>query len=315
MKNRRYLSIFILLLVFVMSGVAIYIGMNLQTQKQTTPGQISASTPTNCTALTQDNPTGDKNQTCGQCEKFPIPYYCAWGTPFKATKTGKVVLFFEQNGDLANNVYVNGTKVESGVLTDIEATTGTNISVTAVFLNGENDFGWTNSAGGYICGEDPWGKDDTIAPRLANQATAAGYQIMEVMCWADMASDSSTFDFNDYPIVVAVEVQAPTSTPTTVPTETPTEIPTSTPTDAPTATPTTTNNPTSTPTATPTGTLAPTNTRTPTNTPRPTIPVKITKLPPTAIIDDKTDTIIFGVLFMLFGIGLSSYIKNIKQNT
>jgi hypothetical protein len=72
-----------------------------------------------------------------------------------------------------------------------------------------------------------------------------------------------------------------------------------------------TNTPTSTPTSTPTNTPTGTPTKTPTGTPSKTVTPTVSKsitptptLPPTALISDEADMIVFGLVFIILGAGM-----------
>ena len=302
LKSRNYI-IAILFVVIVLAAAAIYLGITLQNQ-EVTPTTTSAAIPNDCTLLTQANPTHDKN--LGK----PIPKYCAAGTPFKvsATASGKVVVYYKDI-DVGQYVTLNGTKVVSGVVTNVTAKTGTLLTVVWHYSTAATGVGWTavNDAANH-CGQAPYNVNTTIVSDIIKIIPKTD-TVIEKMCWGDPPAGSATFDFNDRGIVVAVAnpstpTPPPTSTPpaTTTPvppTNTPTTTPTETPIDTPTATPT------DTPTATPTQTLVPTGTHlTPTGTsaPRPTM------IPPTGIADSPVN-VIAGFLLVVGGIGMYYYIS------
>jgi len=296
MLRKRNYTIIILFVVVALASVAIYLGIALQTQEQTSPSDTQAQVPTNCTTLTRANPTDDNNNGS------PIPQYCGAGTTFKVSKAGTLIIYADNPS--IYKVLVAGNVVTPGQLTSVNVEKDDLIVVT--MKNNQltwSGIGWTSPSATNDCGEPPWGA--LSATSVINQVPTSGYTIIEKMCWGDAAAETSTFDFNDAIIIVAVkELSTPTPTPTgtLIPTNTVNPTSTATPTPTATRTPTPTATRTPTPSPTRTGTPNPTNT----GTPQPTIPPKKTGLPPTALVNDRTDTFILGAILIIAG-GLSYF--------
>jgi hypothetical protein len=329
MRSKRYLSFFVLFVVFVMSGVAIYIGMTLQNQPTSPKNSKAYSVSTGCKNPTTENPLGGDPSPYEYCSgktgiwqvlgEFPagqykLSGYCVIaGADQDPTAPGSCTFL--------DSFVFSGTSVPISALGDFvtkPASSSVQIGPGSEFLL-QAQFKVAPDNQPYALGWIPAQEDGTCVNggdmnALIAKVKADGREIASIQCWADQANTNSMFDFNDFFLIIAYD--PPVVTPTEEATPTPTDEATPTPTESgsPTTTPTGTRNPTATPTRNSTPTATSPGTRAPTNTARPTIPAKITKLPPTAIVDDRTDTIIFGVLIIIVGIVLSNRTRSAKFN-
>lgn len=329
MKRKRNLSLFILITVLVLAGVAVYLGIYLQNQT-TAPKNTNAANPTaTCINLTTNKQGSKETTTVSYCPGGGV----ASSEIQISNASGELFFYCAENSACTQETsfYVNGTNIVSdlGSVTVKPSSAGITFQSGDVITLAVKDYdyqsknrlqdysvGWIPADDNNNCtSQEPATDTNSFSlTSVLNKITNTDhYIVLSKQCWADTpANDGGDFDFNDIGIVIAY---LPPATPTPPPTSTPTmtPVPKSTSTPIPTSTPTKTLTPT--PTRTPTPLPTSTGTLLPTSTKAPTLPPKKTPLPHTAMTPDQTYTFVIGGLLVLSGFGLYAYIgKSAKKS-